>query len=243
MEWISHGTTGALIGNAIVPPGERPARAVAWWVGAALSPDVFAVISHNFGDIHRGVGHSLYALPVMALLFAYPAWRWGRNSAARLWRLWLAFALAIASHLLLDALSCYRWYPAWPFSRENWSVGVMPMFDVYIFAGWLVVLVWRWRKPTLQSTALAGLVVFALGVGVRVAGKSIAADHTILTEVDTQRRWTPPTVPDYWRPWIWHIRTSDGEREWIPVNILDGQPVGAATTDDPRRIGIGFGGM
>jgi membrane-bound metal-dependent hydrolase YbcI (DUF457 family) len=242
MEWISHGVTGVLVGNVVLSPEDRPRHAAAWWVTAALAPDVLGVVTHRLGDAHRGVVHSLYALPLLAFLFALAAHRWNGSSNVRLARLWITFVAVIASHLALDALTCYRYYPAWPFSRTDWSVGMMPMFDIYVLAGWLVLAVWRWRKRTLRSTAVLGLAVLAAIVLVRWVGKTRADEYAAaLAAPDVAG--SVQSVPDYFRPWVWYIRAPGNSSTWRAFSVVDARVLNEAAPRDPRRIGLGFGGL
>ena len=112
MEWISHGVTGVLVGNAILPPDERPHRPPVWWVVASLAPDWLGFMVHSLGEAHRGVMHSLYALPLLAGIFAFAARRFSGRPQVKLVRLWIAFAAVIATHSVLDLLTCYRYNPA-----------------------------------------------------------------------------------------------------------------------------------
>jgi len=243
MEWISHGVTGALVGNLVLHPEDRPRHAAAWWVTAALAPDWLGVVTHSFGDAHRGVMHSLYALPVLALLFALAARRWSGNPNVRIARLWIAFVAIIASHLALDVLTCYRYNPAWPFLRTDWSVGIMPMFDVYVFAGWLVLAVYRFHRRTLQSTAALGLAVLAAVVLLHWVGKA-RADGYAMAALSTGGSATEVrSVPDYFRPWVWYIRTQANPNGWWAFDVVNARILNEAVPNDPRRIGIGFGGL
>jgi membrane-bound metal-dependent hydrolase YbcI (DUF457 family) len=242
MEWISHGVTGALVGNVILPAEDRPRHAAAWWVTAALAPDWLGAAVHGLGEAHRGVMHSLYALPVLALLFALAARRWSGNPNARTARLWVAFVAVIASHLVLDALTCYRYNPAWPFVRTDWSVGIMPMFDIYVFAGWLLLAVFRFRRRALQSTAAIGLAIFAAAVLVRGAGK-LRADSYATSALAGGGEGEVRSVPDYFRPWVWYVRPQAYPYGWWAVDVIGPRALNEVAPKDPRRIGIGFGGL
>jgi membrane-bound metal-dependent hydrolase YbcI (DUF457 family) len=187
--------------------------------------------------------HSLYALPVMALLFALAARHWSGKPNVGIARLWIAFVAIIASHLALDALTCYRYNPAWPFLRTDWSVRVMPMFDIYVFAGWLVLAVWRFRRRTLRSTAAIGLAVLAAIVLLRWAGKARADDFAMAALSAKSSTMEVRSVPDYFRPWVWYVRTPANPNGWWAVDVIRARVLNESIPKDPRRIGIGLGGL
>jgi len=176
MEWISHGGTGALIGKSLMTREQDPKHAAVWWVAAALSPDCIAAATHSLGEIHRGVAHSLYALPLLSLFWAAAAWHWGSRRSGPFLRYYLAFLLVVGSHLLLDALTSYRYSPAWPFSKTAVYWSVMPMFDLFVFVGWAVLLVVRWGRPQrARLVSIVGLLVMCTSIGLHLAGKSAVA--------------------------------------------------------------------
>lgn len=225
MEWVSHTTTGFFLGQLIVPETHRPRHAGWWWAIASISPDWLEWGTRWFGDIHRGVTHSLYFWPFLALGWAAAAHKLGRRETgqiADLPRLWAAFFVVVGSHLLLDVFMTYRWYLAWPFSQESWAWGIMPLFDVYVFAGWLCLWFLNWKlRLSSRSTARFGLAILVFMFAARGAGKvrahSLAASQSNLANAADLR-----TRPTYYSPWIWFVRAGS-EPEWTPINILTGE--------------------
>lgn len=226
MEWISHTTTGFFLGQLLVKEEDRPRRAGWWWAVASISPDWLEWGTRWFGDIHRGVTHSLYVWPLLALGWALAARRWGRlasGDAVNLLKLWGVFFIVIGSHLLLDVLMNYRWYPAWPFSDTTWAWGIMPLFDVYIFAGWLALwLLTRKLKLSSATTAKLGLAIFLAMFAARSAGKVraqilAASSPTLTAAVEVHTR------PTYYTPWLWLVRNGDRDASWSVVNVVTGE--------------------
>jgi membrane-bound metal-dependent hydrolase YbcI (DUF457 family) len=224
MEWITHTTTGFFVGQALLKPDERPRRAGWWWIIASVSPDWLEVITTWFGDIHRGVTHSLYLWPVLALVWAATAYRWGGERVASFGRLWLTFMAIIGSHLLLDIMMSYRLFFAWPFTDANWEFGIMPFYDLYIFIGWMLLLIVnRWHKLPSVMTARIGLLVFLLMFTIRSAGK---LRTTLLAEEMTATRTEQiETRPTYYQPWILYARSTHSLPNWTPINIITGERV------------------
>lgn len=117
MDSITHLFAGAAVA-ALAAPGSR--RRAALGIGALVGslPDVdnlwlaFADPVSRFVE-HRGVTHSLLLLP----LYAVACWallRLWRPSREAPWRWLAAVTLALASHLLLDALTVYGTRLFWP---------------------------------------------------------------------------------------------------------------------------------
>ena len=106
---FAHAAAGAAVGSAFAP---SPMRRL-WITAAACAalPDIDALgrpVGNRTYEAafagHRGVTHSiLFAI----LVGGVAAWMFRREvvSRAARFRLWLAFALALASHGVLDALS------------------------------------------------------------------------------------------------------------------------------------------
>lgn len=226
MEWVSHSATGFFLGQLMLKEEERPARAGLWWVIASISPDWLEWGTRWFGDIHRGVTHSLYAWPLLAIAWAAAARSWGRQEAhelASMMRMWVVFLVIVGSHLLLDMMMNYRWYPAWPFSEQTFNLGVMPLFDIYIVIGWLG-LWYLNRRLRLASvvTARIGLAIFLAMFSVRAVGKlraeALAANGNLLAGVGEVA-----TRPAYYTPWIWFVRDGNRVADWTPMNIVTGE--------------------
>jgi inner membrane protein len=108
---VAHAVAGAALATAAFSPRSVPRRV--WITGAvaAAVPDIDA-IGRPLGNLtfetlfggHRGLTHSvMFALALSAII----TWRFFRTPewTALHRRLWAAFALAIASHGVLDALS------------------------------------------------------------------------------------------------------------------------------------------
>ncbi len=234
MEWITHSATGFFIGQLATAPEQRPRRAGWWWTIAAISPDWLEFATHWFGDVHRGITHSLYMWPVLALGWAVAARRWGGFQLVSLTRLWVAFAAIVGSHLFLDVLMPYRWYLAWPFSRINWAWDIMPLFDVYVFGGWLVLLaIRRWRQLPPAATARAGLAIFVAVFAIRGMGKLRAQAIADGVLPSGSSGAIVQTVPDYFQPWIWYARRIGISSAWVAVDVLTGQPIPGKSNSMP----------
>ena len=135
---VAHAVAGAALAIAAFSPRPVPRRV---WITAAVVaavPDVDA-IGRPFGNLaieavfggHRGFTHSVVFVLVLA---AIVAWGFFRTSP---WiglhrRLWVAFALATASHGVLDALSTIgNGVAFWaPFSWTRYEFAWQPLGEI-----------------------------------------------------------------------------------------------------------------
>ena len=133
---FAHVAAGAALGSAFAPTSKRRL-----WVAAAVCaavPDVDA-LGRPFGNLsyeaafggHRGFTHSILFAIVVG---GWAAWMLSRDiiSQRAHLRLWLAFALAIASHGILDALSTIgNGVAFWaPFSWTHYEFGWQPLGEI-----------------------------------------------------------------------------------------------------------------
>jgi inner membrane protein len=135
---FAHAVAGAALATAAFLPRSVPRRV--WITGAVVAalPDVDA-IGRPFGNLafeallggHRGFTHSvMFALAFSAMVtwgfFRTPQWTPLRR------RLWAAFALAVASHGVLDALSTIgNGVAFWaPFSWIHYEFGWQPLGEI-----------------------------------------------------------------------------------------------------------------
>ncbi len=139
MDTITHGIVGALIGKGFFSERNGRVATFAATVGAMfpdvdvvqeiLSRDPLAIVKY-----HRAITHSFVALPFFAALlawltragFAFAKKRWGlRDWEAPSWGiLFILYAIAIASHILLDAMTSFGtriWYPLSQ-QRVSWDL-------------------------------------------------------------------------------------------------------------------------
>jgi len=133
MDPVTHGITGALLGKGYFSDRCGRVATVAVTLGA-LFPDVDVFVEAASRDplaiikFHRGITHSFVALPFFAALLAWLT----REFVVRRLKiespsiviLWLAYALGIASHIVLDGMTSFgtrMWSPvsqrrvAWDF--------------------------------------------------------------------------------------------------------------------------------
>lgn len=127
VDTITHGITGALVARAFFSEREGRWATLAVTLGAVFpDSDTFANLfsSNNLArlELHRGITHSLVALPLFALLLGALTCVWTRQ---RKWVLVSSFfGLGIALHIFLDLLTSFGtmiWAPLSK-ARVSWDL-------------------------------------------------------------------------------------------------------------------------
>ena len=127
MDFVTHMATGALVAQSVCPPEHRWAFALVG-AGAAVVPDIDFVARLGKNDLsflknHRGLTHSLLAIPLIATAAAASG---NLLFDAPFWPLAATCVLAAFSHLVLDVTthaSGIAWL--WP-HRKRLSRSIWP---------------------------------------------------------------------------------------------------------------------
>lgn len=199
-------------------------------VVAANLPDVdiisWAGGSLTYIEYHRGIAHSLIALPFMALI-AMLLFR-GRS-----WQSYLACAVGVLSHLLLDWTNTYGIRMLLPFSGRWLRLDTVDVVDPWILLAFLV---------AVAAPGLAGLVGSEIGAkksfGAKQAWAWVAlafllayeggrfAAHQRVISVMAARLYNgkPATrlsaIPNRWTPFQWRgVAEGDGYVVDVPVDL------------------------
>lgn len=169
MDNLTHSLTGLMLSRAGL--NRFYPRATLLLILAANAPDAdFVTIVRGplyYFEQHRGITHSIAALPIMALLSVLVV-----CAIARSMRGWLAAwgiaMVGVASHLLLDWTNDYGIRLLAPFSGEWFHLDLINLFDLIVWA----VLLLAWVGPMLgklvsgeigaQAGTGRGLAIFAL---------------------------------------------------------------------------------
>jgi len=203
MDPVTHAAAGLLLSQVL--PG--PSRAWSALAGLAFAflPDIdyFLVYRDRLAYIrhHRGFTHSLWALPLFALLGA----GLGRALGGPPWFRPIFFlALAVlASHLLLDLATSYGTKILFPFSRKGFSLDWLFIIDPFLtgllLAGAVAALVpAAWARPAgAFCLTAAGVYVLlcglyhrqALNLACQVFRQPAAATVAALPQPFSCRRW------------------------------------------------------
>ena len=208
MDPVTHAASGAV---AMLALPSRPATrwAVPLAALAAASPDLdilFASSPLQFLLLHRGITHSLPALPVMGLILALccrPLWRAATPGRWSFGRVWLLACALVLLHIWLDVVTTYGTMIFLPFSHERVRLNGIFIIDLLLTLP-LLWAVWRWRKKrALMLLALAWVFVYpALGVGLN-ARHTAQAEARLTAENRQASRVT--VLPDAFAPFFWRV--------------------------------------
>ncbi|MBQ3059280.1 MAG: metal-dependent hydrolase [Desulfovibrio sp.] len=208
MDPLTHAASGAV---AMLACPRRPltAWAVPLAALAAAAPDIdiiFAYTPLDFLLLHRGITHSLAAVPLFGLLLAvlfWPLWRAGLTWRWSLGRVWLFGCLMLLLHIWLDVITTYGTMIFLPFSHERVRLNGVFIIDLLLTVP-LLWAVWRWR-------ARQGLLLLTLAWIVAYPAAAIALNHWHTGQNEARltslgRQVTDVTVlPDAFSPFYWRL--------------------------------------
>src|SRR5690349_15613728 len=131
MDTITHGVAGALIAKSISDAPSRKQLRLAIILGS-VAPDLDLLgglfASDDLFDLqfHRGITHSIIALPLLAILLAFLTPR----KSERLKLLALGYGVGLASHILLDVVTAYGTMLFEPFSSNRYTLDTIFIIDL-----------------------------------------------------------------------------------------------------------------
>ncbi|MEJ5329960.1 MAG: metal-dependent hydrolase [Desulfobaccales bacterium] len=212
MDPLTHVTAGVGLSRLLRSPAPRRAALLA--AGFALLPDADFLLLFidrvSYLRHHRGLTHSLFMLPVLALLGGLLArWLGGRQ--------WfrpavLLGVVVLASHLFLDVLTSYGTQLLSPFSRQKFTLDLLFIVDIYLLMilapGAVAGFVGGTRRwPAVLSLSLAlgylALVGWYHSEALRQARQLFgpeAVSVAALPQPFSPRRWhLVATLPEEWR--------------------------------------------
>lgn len=252
MEPITHLAAGVLTAQALRPRLGNPRGLVLLCAVAATCPDLdiaVRLLGQEYELLyHRGLTHSIIALPFLALLLAWTARRLGATMPLRSG--FLAACLALASHLFLDVLTAFGTQIFAPFSDARVSLEGLFVVDP-LFTASLLALAFlaragarrpEERKVRLALLGLCLLVLYpALGVALRLDMQ--ARYEELLTSRGAAFDRVAVT-PDALAPYYWKVVVESGPDMLVttanPLEIAAGYPVlrlKRADRAELRRLG------
>lgn len=153
-------TTHTLVGFAVAKLGAdkwvRYGTATA--VLASNLPDIDSIAGFwgwaAYLDHHRGLTHSVFGVPILALLFSSVMFFFSRNFS----RTYIVALIAMATHPALDYLNSYGLRPWLPLNSTWYYGDIVFIFDPYLDAilliGLLAARSWQQRTKTVTATAI-----------------------------------------------------------------------------------------
>ena len=169
MDNLTHSLTGLMLSRAGL--NRFYPRATLLLIVSANIPDIdFVAIVGGplyYFEQHRGITHSIAAMPVMAFFSVLVACAVGRTM--RGWAVaWAIGMVGVASHLLLDWTNTYGIRLLFPFSSQWFHLDLISLFDLLVWAvlllGWLGPMVGKLVSGEIgaKPTSGRGLAIFAL---------------------------------------------------------------------------------
>jgi inner membrane protein len=252
MDPITHAAAGVLTAQALRTRLGAPRGLTLLCAAAATIPDVDIAAGwlnpEYFLLYHRGLTHSLFALPFLALLLAWTARRLGAEVPLKAG--FLAAGLGLAGHLFLDVVTAFGTQLFAPFSDARMSLEGLYVIDP-LFTASLLALAFLARagsrRPAERAARLAllglGLMVLypALGVALRL---DMQARYQKLLAGRGQTFDRLAVTPDALAPYYWKVVVETGPDMLVttanPLNIAAPYPVlrlKRADRAELRRLG------
>jgi len=182
MDTLTHALSGALFARASAPHDARVSVAARVGAGffACAFPDADWVLSYvspiTYLTQHRGVTHSIFLLPVWALMLAWLFARIDRGKQV-CWRDYFGVCLlALGLHIAGDVITSFGTMIYAPFSNARVAWGTTFIIDLW-FTGIIgagLAASWMWRGS--RVPAVVGLSVLAGYVGMQAVQRERAID-------------------------------------------------------------------
>jgi inner membrane protein len=240
VDTLTHALSGALLARATAPEpanGALPVvRRVVVGTLAAAFPDIDFVTGYlgpvAYLHYHRGVTHSLFLLPLWALLLAWLCaliWRRDRD-----WKAYFGVAaLGVGIHILGDLITSFGTMIFAPFSdrRVGWATTFIIdlCFSGIIVLGLLLSGIWR----SSRAPAVAALTLLATYVGWQALLSREAVEFG--KAYASRLGWSEARVSAQPRPPIplnWMVVAEDGERlDYVLLRLGRTTPRAALPTD------------
>lgn len=243
MDSVSQLVLGAAVAAACVPARHRRKAP-----GAALGtmPDLDVLI--DYGDavsnmtFHRGFSHSLFVLPIVALLLwaaLRRVWAPVREAPAR-W--WWAIVLPLVTHPLLDAFTVYGTQLFWPLTTPPVMGGSLFIIDPLYTVPLLVAVLVAALAGEVRRGGVAVMVGLVLSTG--YAGWSLVAQQRVDAIAAESLRGTPHAeaprlvvaMPFTTLAWRVVVLTPEGYLEGERSLVADGGPIDFIAHRFDRRL-------
>ena len=206
MDPLTHAASGALLALSCDRP--RSAWAVPLAALVSASPDLdifFSPAPVDYLLLHRGITHSLFAAPLLALVATLFMWVWWRKSTSGHWtfgRTWLMALGLLLLHIWLDCVTTYGTMIFLPFSDYRVRLNGVFIVDLLLLVPLLAGLVFALRRKALAVGLMVWIFAYpALCVGLRILHEHNYARHLAAEGVQTTQLTLLPDAlaPLFWR--------------------------------------------
>jgi inner membrane protein len=188
-KWVRYGTATAVIASNLP---DIDSIAALWGFAAYL-------------EHHRGITHSIFGVPILALLFSCAMYFFSANFG----RTYVVALIAMATHPALDYLTSWGLRPFLPFNGTLYYGDVVFIFDPYLDAVLLLGLLTAWLWPKRKRVVTATTILIALGYVVgRIELHRLAAARVaeIVKQKPEVEKWA--VLPRALRLRLWMVLTA-----------------------------------
>jgi len=241
--------THTLSGMAVAHAGfhQRIGRpAVLAVTAGALVPDVDGVMAlwDQFAAIkyHRGLTHSVFGGVLLALLVAWPIYRWGARWGAdkRYWELVGLVYLGILLHIGLDIITPFGTKVLYPLSSTPFSWELAFVIDPVLTMAFALPLLVAWWRPRLASRAgrmglMAAIAYLGLAAGAREMTRVGFASELRQQVIAADR---VEVIPGLFSPFLWRaVAEGSGRFYYAEVTPWSEGPVDLRLYSQSSRNG------
>jgi membrane-bound metal-dependent hydrolase YbcI (DUF457 family) len=183
--------------------------------------DQFAAIKY-----HRSLTHSVFGGLLLALVVAWPIYRWGAHK--RYWDLVGLVYLGILLHIGLDIITPFGTKVLYPLSSTPFSWELAFVIDPLLTMAFAVPLLVAWWRPRLASRAvgiglMAAIVYLGLAAGAREMTRMGFASELRQREIAADR---VEVIPRLFSPFLWRaVAVGSGRFYYAEAIPWSGAPL------------------
>ena len=216
MDVVTHALSGLAI-QQLLPRKPQTRWLPIFFMLAACLPDLDILLCTTpqlFLSLHRGISHSIFAVPILALflaILAYPLRRKKTFMRLKLGKLWMVFGCCLLVHLWLDAITTFGTRLFLPFSSYRVRLNANFILDFFLLLPLLGLVAAsffsRTKRRIFGALALCWLVLYPC------ANMSLArvAERNLVAELSAQGKEVHKAVllPDFFTPLYWRAVTIE----------------------------------
>lgn len=167
MDSVSQALWGALSSETVVR--KRRGRIPPWGIGlvAGTLPDLDTFISNSNDPvfsilIHRHFSHSIFFIPVGALLVFLIFWPWIRKEKENFRYHYGLAVIGYGTHWILDVMTSYGTLIFWPLSNARYALDWISIVDPLLTIPWLAALLLLAFKSPLRIQIARAVMVYSV---------------------------------------------------------------------------------
>ncbi len=206
MDPISHAASGALLALSLP---KRPQAKYFLPLAAlvAASPDIDVIFSPAPIDyllLHRGITHSIFAIPILAPLFALLLYTFWRKSTPNAWSYFntcIFAASLLLLHIWLDIVTTYGTMIFLPFSDYRVRLNGVFIIDFLLLVPMILSVIYGLRNKKIAILCLMWIFIYpSFCVGLRVLHEQSALKRLVHEDITNIA-----VLPDAFAPFFWRL--------------------------------------